>query len=377
MRFKYCVKYVYLALRNAILSLCFRREKTEEINPGFVKSILIIRIDRIGDVVVSLPAIKALKRIFPHAKISVLLREEIAPLLKSVPWIDELLPYRGLFDSIGILSQKRFSMAVDLLMDYTIKPAIIAFLSKAGLRVGFDIESRGRLFNLTIKPDGEKKDIGSYMSDLVGKVAKASGMDASRIGISAPEIILSGEDRDFARGFLIKNNIGKDDILIGLHPGGRYPSQRWMPESFSELAIGISGIYNARIIVMGSQAETKLVERIASSTTPRAITAIGLALDKIAALIEKTDIFVCNNSGPWHIACALGVPTVSTMGPTDYYLWRPVGEGHIVVRKELSCSPCDLAACGSHNCMKMISVKDMMEAFRAQIEHIKDKRKGS
>ncbi len=372
LKFKYFIKKIYLASRRALLGLCVRPAAIREVMAGSVASILVIRIDRIGDVIVSLPAIRALKETFPGARITVLVKEEIAPLLKNIPWIDEVASYRGLVSSIRVLRRNKFSMAVDLLMDYPILPAVIAFFSGAGLRAGFDMEGKGRLFNLTLEPSPEKKHVTGYMLDLIRKIASLAHIDASVIRDTEPELSLSAGDRDFAGKFFRDNGVGKDDIVIGLHPGGRYPSQRWMPERFGAVAAWIGEKYNARIIIVGSRAETGLINKVSSSLPARPIIAAGLPLNRLASLIEKMDLFICNNSGPWHIACALKVPTVSTMGPTNYFLWRPGKGGHIVVRKAVPCTPCDLAVCARHDCMKMISVEDMMEAIAKQVERIKN-----
>jgi ADP-heptose:LPS heptosyltransferase len=98
---------------------------------------------------------------------------------------------------------------------------------------------------------------------------------------------------------------------------------------------------------------------------------IGLPLDKVAALIALLKLFIANNSGPLHIACALNVPTVSTMGPTNPFLWWPQGKNHIVVKKEMDCSPCNKPKCTKHACMRSISPEEMMEAVDSQITRIK------
>ena len=261
-------------------------------------------------------------------------------------------------------------MAIDLLMDYPIKPAIITLFSRAKFRAGFDTGGKGRFFDLALKPGAAGRDVASYMLDLVRAIARALGLDSSSVKGSAPEIALSDADRDFAQTFLADNNLPESGLLIGIHPGGRFPSQRWMPERFGEVAMNIIKEYNAGIIVVGDSSETGIIGKITASVGTRAVVAAGLPLNSLAALIERMDLLICNNSGPWHIARALNVPTVSTMGPTDYSLWRPVGGEHIVVRKELPCAPCDLAVCRAHDCMKMISVDDMMKAVRIQMEKI-------
>jgi heptosyltransferase-2 len=365
--FKRPVKHMYLALRNAVLSLCLRPEKIEDIRADIITSVLVIRIDRIGDVVVSLPAIKALRKIFPRAKISVMLKKEISPLLKSIPWIDELIPYNGFWGSSRILARRRFNMAVDLLMDYTLRTAFLGLFSGARLRAGFDIEGRGRFFNIAVKPQPEKKSMSSHLMDLVRSVADKAGSDKALLDDEPARLVIPDNDKDYADNLFSSHGMGADDIIVGIHPGGNYLSQLWPEDRFIELARRISDIYKAKIAIIGSMQDENLVGRIAAKIKTRSVPITGLTLDKLAAIISRMDLLVCNNSGPLHIAAALCVATVSTMGPTAPELWWPDGDRHIVVRKSLPCSPCGLAVCGRHDCMKAISVEDMMKAVAIQI----------
>ena len=123
-------------------------------------------------------------------------------------------------------------------------------------------------------------------------------------------------------------------------------------------------------IILGSKEESAVVERVFNVSKQKSVQVAGLKLDELVAMISLLDIFICNNSGPMHIACSLGIPTVSTIGPTDPALWSPAGDKHIVVRKELPCSPCSRSVCRLHDCMQIITVKDMMRAVDTQMERL-------
>jgi len=368
MAIKYILKKVYLAVRIRLLRMLFKKNAVKEITPGIITSVVVIRIDRIGDMIMSLPAIKALKNIFPEAKVAVLLKPEHIPLLKNTPGIDDLIPYRGFISSIRTLKNSHFSLAVDLLMDYSLKTALIAFLGKAKMRAGFDVEGRGVLFNLPFEPGKEKKQMSKYLLDLVRYIGEV--FHKSVFEESEPVIIISPEAKAFAQNLLRREGVKKGDILFGLHPGGQYPSQRWMPEGFAELADKISQHYQARIIIIGSFQEEKLINRLISLMKTKPILAVGYSLEKVAALISLCDLLICNNSGPLHIASAVGTPTVSTMGPTDPELWRPAGRRHCVVRYDLACNPCNLGFCRKHACMKLITAAQMEKTVKIQMERI-------
>lgn len=370
---KYILKNTYLFLRKTILKIMVMPQAVSKINPADVGSVVAIRIDRIGDVVVSLPALKALKEIFPQSHLAVVIKESNIALVKNVPWIDEAIPYRGFRQVLGILHKKGFSMAIDLLMDYSLKTALLVFLSRAKVKVGFDIQGRGRFFNVTTAPSLEKKQMSKHLLDLVRLVAGVSHIDKEKIKDTIPELFVSEEDKAYANDFLKKHGVQDKDVIFGVHPGGWFPSQRWPLERFAQLAEGLSRKYNAKIVVMGSSHEKKLLDTFVQVMKIKPIMVIGFTLDKLAAIIAQTGIVIANNSGLLHIAAALRKPTVSIMGPTDPYLWWPQGDNQLVIRHTLGCSPCSLGSCKKHSCMLSISVEEMEKAVEGLISNIAKK----
>ncbi len=359
---KSCLRSLYLFLRKLILSLFFHPQTVKVINPQGVKFVAAVRIDRIGDVVVSLPALKAFKDIFPQCRLTIILREQNLPLLKTLPWIDELVVYKGFWDTLRFLRQRHFDLVVDLLMDYSLKTAWLSYLSKSALTVGFDLEGRGRLFKAALRPPAGKKLMSQYLLDLSRFLAGLSGLDKEKIKESIPELRVSEKNRTFARGFLRKGGINEGDFIIAMHPGGYFPSQRWRIEGFAELADVLSQKYRAKIVVLAGANEMEIVGKLRGLIKAEALVCAGLSLDKIAAIIAQSDIFIGNNSGLLHIAAALGRPTVSTMGPTVPWLWMPQGDNQIVIRHNLECAPCSRGVCGEHKCMDLINVEEMIKA---------------
>jgi lipopolysaccharide heptosyltransferase II len=369
--FKIITRQIYLYLRG--LFLCFfiypflsKREKI--INLENIKKILVIRIDRIGDLVVSLPILKALRCVFPSATISILVRQGNESLLNNFPDVDEVIVYEGFIKTIRRLRKNSFDLAVDPLMDYPIKTALLAHFSKAEFVAGFDIAAKGCFFNIKCKPNLNKQYISQSILDLVRVIAKLCSRPDISFASFYPQILILEENKKYLQSFLKEKRVGEEDFLVGIHPGGHFPSQRWPVERFSQLTDRIIQKYKAKVVVIGSKDEEDLVEEMLSLVKEKAIKAIGLPLDKLASLIFLTKLFICNNSGPLHIACAVKTPTVSTMGPTNPVFWWPMGENHIVVKKELNCSPCSKAKCKQHYCMKLISVEDMFEAVSLQIK---------
>jgi len=146
------IKNIYLRLRRLILYFLPIDRKERSFAAADIKSILVIRNDRIGDLIVSLGALKALKEAFPLARVSVLVRSGNEALLKNIPWVDEAILYEGFFSAIRLLRQRHFDLAIDFFSSYFIKSASLAHLSKAKITAGYDLENRGRFFNIKVKP---------------------------------------------------------------------------------------------------------------------------------------------------------------------------------------------------------------------------------
>ncbi|MFA6384142.1 MAG: hypothetical protein WCY10_02080, partial [Candidatus Omnitrophota bacterium] len=198
---KALIRNVYLTARMILLRLFIRQKPVQRIDPAGVDSILVIRIDRIGDMVVSVPAIKALKQLFPSSRMTALLGCSTVDLARLVPEIDEVIVYRGFLPALISLRKRRFAVVVDLLMDYTLKTASLAFLSGGRITCGFDIAARGRFFNAAFKPLSGLKQMSRYLLDLVCFLSALSGKECVRADID-PVLTLTDSARISSREFL-------------------------------------------------------------------------------------------------------------------------------------------------------------------------------
>jgi len=309
--------------------------------------------------VLSTPALRALKEKYPGARLSVLASPVMAPLIESDPCVDHVIVWdrtkrwRGVIETIKSLRRSRFDLAVDPRLDYELNTALIAFASGAKVRAGYALYGRGIFFNLRAAPPKER---GHFVEEAF-KVLKPLGIE--RAGRD-PELFISGGAKAEASAFL--KNYGADEkgFLAAVHPGGYYPSQRWFPERFAEVIRGLMDKHNARVLLIGSGQEWELIDDIADRASKgpdkkNIIKLIDFKMDVLSALIRKCRIFIGNNSGPLHIAAALRIPSVSTMGPTDPVRWRPLGPDQIVLRGNAPCDSCRRGSRGTHECMKDIT----------------------
>jgi ADP-heptose:LPS heptosyltransferase len=361
MTIKRCIRNTYMIARSLALKCALRHKQVTRIDPSGVHSILVIRLDRIGDLVVSIPAIKALKQVFPSSRITALLARSTADLARLVPEIDEVIVYGGFFPALAQLRERKFSLVVDLLMDYPLKTAALAFFAGGMITCGFDIESRGRFFIAAFRPSAAPKQMSKDLSDMVSFLAALAGKGGMRADRD-PVLALTESAREFSGQFLREKGIKDGDVVIGIAPGAKFPSQRWKEESFALLADRIAAKFSATIVIIAAGQEEAIVAKVVSSMKNKPAVALGVPLDKLGGVISRFRLLVANNSGPLHMAAALGVATVSTMGPTVPGVWRPHGDRHIVIRKDLACSPCNRAFCRSHECMEGISVEEMEQA---------------
>lgn len=325
-----------------------------------IKTILLLRHDRVGDMVFSTPLFKALKKNFPDARLTVLASQRNYEIIENNPNVDEILIYNRIGWFIKEVRKRRFDFVIDSFLDYELKTAFLAYLTGAKYRMGFEISGRQIFFNIK-GPEG--KDKRTVLEQTLN-IARLLGLT---IQDSLPSIYLSEEERAEAWETLKKRGIDEGELLIGIHPGGYYESQRWPAEKFAIAGDRLISKYKARVVIFGGEGDKDSLNIMKEKMTKSPIIIEHTGLRAFISLLSYCHLLLCNNSGPLHIATALKIPTVSTMGPTIPYLWWPAGENNIVLRKEIECSPCNKGFCTGHECMELITVDDMMNAVRKQL----------
>lgn len=355
---------VYLKSRWVLLSPLFLFRRIKSIPEEGFKRILFLRHDRIGDMVVSTAAIKALKIAYPQAMITVLASAKNHEVLKGNPYVDEVIIFRGLINFIQEIRPRGFDLAIDLFLTYELKQAWLAYLSGARYRIGFAGGGREIFFNLSSPNPSSNKKMAEHLLDIVERVGVASRG-------CKPEIFLTKEEVNQGKEAFARMGIGEGDLKIAIHPGAHYPSQRWSGRKFGEVAKRIGENFKAKIILLGAREEKNIVAEVKEVAEGKVADLSGVPLRTLMAIVKGCDLLLCNNSGPLHIAAALGVPTVSMVGPSETPLWLPYGDGHVVLQKDLPCRPCHRAYCDGHECMEAITVEEVLAAVRTQIETIR------
>lgn len=332
---------------------------------------LVRGVNWIGDAVMTMPALRALRKNLPGAKISLLVRPWVAPLFENNPDIDEIILYEDKFDSLigrfklaSLLKAKKFCSSI--LFQNAFDAALIAFLSGIPERIGYSRDGRGFLLTSAIpfnRDDRKMHHIFYYLN-----ILKNIGIDIDT-EYSHPCIYLSMEERLRARDIL--KNLRRP--VIGINPGATYGStKRWPSGRFAEVSKRIITELDGSVVIFGSKTEAGIAEEIASNSRLSALSSQLLilagktSLRELSALISECDILLTNDSGPMHIGYAVRTPLVAIFGSTDPLLTGPLGKEDVVIKKELKCSPCFKRECDKQQmaCMTSITPDEVFEAVK-------------
>jgi heptosyltransferase-2 len=318
-----------------------------------VERLLVRAPNWVGDVVLSLPALRDLRRAFPAAHVSLLARPWVADLYGAVPEVDEVLLSRGLRADMD-LGRGAFDAAVLLPNSFAV--ALAAWGARIPERWGFATQGRGLL--LTRAPRVPAAVRGRSQVYYYRAMLEGLGFDTTRppdASLRCPE-----EWRERGRALL-----GSDGPWLGLNPGAFFgTAKRWAPERFAAVGDLVSQRKGAKVVLVGGKAERALADEIAGGMATKVLVLTGeTTLPELVGVLSCLHGFVTNDSGPMHLAAALGVPVVAVFGSTDWRETAPFTERATVVREPVACSPCLLRECPiDHRCMRAVSVERVTEA---------------
>lgn len=347
-----------------------------------IKKILVIKFRHIGDVLLTVPAIRALKETFPGSNISVLVNSGTEDVLAGNPVIDELIVFdravKGLsavkryIKEIGFLKGIRardFDMSVDLTGGD--RAAIVSFLSGARYRIAWNPGKKGfagKKFLYTHLADVDKqKHIVLQNLEVLKHFSITT--DNTDVDFFIPEDAIQSVKKIFK-----ENNIKDNNTIVHIHPTSRWFFKCWKDEYMAEV---ISWLIDRGIKVVITSApdrkEMEMAKRILSFIGSRFTVHSSRLLDlcgrttikELAAISEVSDLFLGVDSAPMHIASAVKTPVIALFGPTDENVWGPYGKGHIVITKNLPCKPCKKGMCQDiqlRECMTAIKPDEVKEA---------------
>lgn len=318
----------------------------------------------VGDAVLSVPALKSLRQRFPDAEITLLVRPWVAGLFRSIDFVDRVWarPSPGMLRWVSTSRQIRAGgFDLGILLTNSFESALTMFAAGVKERAGYATDHRGALLTEAIAlPEPGLHQTAYYLRLLDSFLGPGPEPD---IAFDA-----SPAERAAARRLLAAEGISGTDRLLVLSPGAAFGSaKRWTEAGFARLADRLTAALGFRTVIVGAASEEAIAKRIgALMETPATNLAGRTDLETLVGVLAEAGLVVTNDSGPMHIAAALGRPTLGIFGATDARITGPVGTRARVISHQVDCSPCLLRACPiDHRCMEWLTVDRVFEAGRS------------
>ncbi|HCC55600.1 MAG TPA: hypothetical protein DEQ20_11900 [Desulfobulbaceae bacterium] len=322
---------------------------------GSPHSILLIQLGDIGDVVLSLPCIRAVRETYPHARIAVVVWDKASSLLEDCPWLDQVIVVTK--RSLSLREALRFhtdffrnlrSLHCDLAIDFRTgtRGAIMAFLSGASQRIGLYADDgklwRNRLFTSLWMRD---YTLDLHVANYLLGFCEAFGIMTEQ---KTPELVVAADKQEKIRILFTREAIPQNKKIVVLQPFSLWGYKEWGKEKYISLILWLMAEYKVAVIVTGSAAEKNRAEEIVNNCGTGCYNFAGkTSIAMYAALLQECQFFIGVDSAGLHIAAAVGTPTVGIFGPSSPVSWAPMGKQHLVIRKEMPCVPCWQKGCNN------------------------------
>lgn len=337
-----------------------------EIDHKSIKRILIINLAFIGDVLLSTPVARALRQKYPDARIDMLVIPLAAPVARGNPYVDDVLEYdkrgkhkntRELWRLIRQLRTRRYDLAVAT--NFALRGALLAWASGIRYRAGYDAQHAGFFLTHTASP---LRPVLRHEAENHLDVLEPLGIHTDDTSLA-----LRIYPQDEAS---LHNKVNRDKTkpLVLICPVGSYRQKSWTTDGFAEFIRAIAP--SADCYLIGSTAEAaQLAEINAASGNLAGMLPGTLTLGELAAFLAEAKLLVTVDTGPMHIANAVGTPVVALFGPTDPAKWGPRGPKDIILEKQVECRPCwGRTPCSDYRCLNTLGAGEVVAAVRTLLE---------
>ncbi len=341
-----------------------------------IKRVVVRGTNWVGDSVMTVPALRALRRILPDAKITLAIRPSAKGIFSEADFIDDVLVYdrRNVFSVVSQVREwrrRKFDLAV--LFQNAFEAALIPFLAGVPLRLGYATESRQALLTHPLPlPDwrSSKHEVFYYLFLVTALEQWLSG--TSTVCETDPDISLSiSEIRKAEAAEMLRSyGVSEAKSVVAICPGSiNSRAKRWPAERFAALADRLMD-QRRQVVIIGSADEIDVTNEVTSQMRNRPVVLTGkTTLDQITAALSLSDLVVTNDTGPAHIAAALGCPTIVIFGPTNPLTTRPFSFKAEILRNPPDCAPCMLRDCPiDHRCMTAITVDEVFDHSHALLK---------
>lgn len=344
------------------------------------QKVLVLRLSAVGDVIRTLPAVKALKEQAPSSSITWIVEEPSQAFLESQPEVDSVILFprkrwtKGI-KSLGTvwktLGEMRGFIAglrkrkFDVVLDFhgILKSGLLSFLSGSPKRIGYDRGStkEGNSLFSNVKVRLPKEKISRFERNFA--LLRGMGLEVRDFKYS---LHIPSADREYVASFLKSSTAALKRPLIAIHPGTSLKAlfKRWAPDQYTRLADRLVRELNATVLFTWGDEELEWVEGIRREMKEPSL--LGPKTDSLTRLGEvysQCDLYIGGDTGPMHIASLMGIPVVVIYGPTDPIENEPFGN-HIKIRKEVGCNPCHNYSCKELLCIKAVSADEVFKATK-------------
>ena len=328
---------------------------------SLIQNILIIRPCALGDLVVTLPTIEAIRNYFKNARIEIMGYSSFLEIVKGRFYADTI----SRFDQADIahLFTKNSNVPASLINKLSNMDLIISFVSDKEQVMVSNLRAAGVKHVIHYEPfPSEGEDI--HIIDHFLRCLDLLGVHHSN---KIPKIFLRDEDVLLGEKFLNDRVVDPKKMLVAMHPGSGSRQKCWAVDHYAELILLLKKEMDAQILLISGQADTGIVEELRVKVRDNFILVDRLPLPILAAIIKRSNLFVGNDSGITHVAAAVGTPAITIFGPTDPIKWGPRGERVKILYKKYPCSPCSFDTrrnCFSKICLKGVTVEDVISKIR-------------
>ncbi len=333
-----------------------------------MKNLLVVNVNWLGDVIFSLPVFKALKTAYPGCRVSCLAPLRVKEVLEMSQYVDEAIVFdergshRSLWAKIKVvrsLRDKKFDIAFLLHRSWT--RALLIFLAGIPVMVGYDTKKRGCL--LTHKfPSADKR---IHRADQYLRVLESFGI---KIEDRRSQIHIGDEMLVWADQFLRQRGISRNDRWIMLHCSGNWDLKRWPKEYFVQLITRLYREFSVKVVLPGSSEDSHFIQEIALQSGCNPVVLAGkTGIKELAALMKRSFVVISSDSGPLHLASAVGARVIGLFGPTRPEITGARGsEIFSILQKDVGCNrePCYYLECPNNVCMQSITVEDVVNEIK-------------
>ncbi len=341
---------------------------------GTIERILIRGVNWVGDSIMTIPALRQLRRVFPHAHLTLLVRPPLVGLFREADFVDEVLSLelrsaREYWRAIAVLRARRYDMAV--LLPNAFGAALLTFAAGIPIRVGYPTDGRAWLLThrIPLRPQGRREhQVYVYLHLIAELEHRLGGMERVSFADPIPRLTVSEERKQEALAFLVQRGADVDRKIVVVNPGAvNSRAKQWLPERFAAVSDALLERGDTSVVLIGTPAERATSETVRRCMRRAPVVVTGeTSVGLMVAILSCAHLVISNDTGAAHVASAVGTPVLVLFGPTEDFATRPFSDRALVIRKPVACAPCMRRECPiDHRCMTGITVEDVVRpAFR-------------